>query len=193
VQSTASTQKGIGGGQSTSFTVSGDVAAPKTFDLAQLEALPTRTQTDTFKSGSTTVTDTYMGVSLWTLLMSVGIVTDATVKNDILDKYVVATGSDGYQVAFSLGEIDPAFGNQQDLVAYSDTSGEFPDDGFARITVPGDIAGGRYVSNLISLEVFSATALSAVPEPSTLPLLGFGMMAVVAARRRRARIGFVTR
>jgi hypothetical protein len=45
---------------------------------------------------------------------------------------------------FSLGEIDPMFGDQPDLVAYADSGGQLdPDgeDGFARIVVPGGTAG----------------------------------------------------
>ena len=48
-------------------------------------------------------------------------------------------GSDGYQAVFSLGEIDPAFGNQSVLVAYADTVGQLgpnAPDGLARIVVP---------------------------------------------------------
>jgi len=54
------------------------------------------------------------------------------------------------------GEIAPSFGNQPVLVAYADTAGQLGPsgaDGFARMVVPGDQAGGRYVSNLVSLQV----------------------------------------
>jgi hypothetical protein len=57
------------------------------------------------------------------LLADAGGVTTTTAKNDILSKYVIATGSDGYQAVFSLGEIDPMFGSQPVLVAYADTAG----------------------------------------------------------------------
>jgi hypothetical protein len=36
-------------------------------------------------------------------------------KNDVLNRYVLATGSDGYKVVFSLGELNPNFGNRPDL------------------------------------------------------------------------------
>ncbi len=101
-------------------------------------------------------------MSLWTLLNDTGLLTDASVKNDILRDFVVATGSDGYRAIISLGEIDPAFGNQPDLVAYADTAGQLGAsgaDGAMRLIVPGDQAGGRYVSNLVSLDVMHATTL----------------------------------
>jgi hypothetical protein len=61
-----------------------------------------------------------------------------------------------------LGEIAPQFGDQPDLVAYADTEGQLGAggaDGAMRLIVPGDHAGGRYVSNLVSLSVIDATAV----------------------------------
>ncbi len=145
------------GGISDQFTVSGAVTEPTAFTPITLATLnqPT-TETATFLSGAGQVTDTYTGVSLWTLLQDQGLITDPTIKNDVLRFGVVATGSDGYRALVSLGEIDPAFGNQPDLVAYADTNGQFGpggSDGAMRLVVPGDHAGGRYVSNLVDLRV----------------------------------------
>ena len=45
------------------------------------------------------------------------------------------------------------------MVAYADTGGQLGSsgaDGFARTVVPGDKAGGRYVSNLVDLTVGQA-------------------------------------
>jgi hypothetical protein len=138
----------------------GDVANPDFYNLPDLT--PVATQTATYAAAGMPVTDTYTGVSLWNILNDAGGPTIATVKNDILGKYVVATGSDGYKAVFSLGEIDPNFGNQPVIVAYADTAGQLgPNgpDGLARVVVPGDQAGGRYVSDLATLKVES------LPEP----------------------------
>jgi hypothetical protein len=123
---------------------------------------------------------------LWTLLNDAELITDPTIKNDVLREYVEAIGSDGYTTIFSLGEIDPMFGDQPDLVAYADSDGQLgPDgeDGFARIVVPGDIAGGRYISDLVALEVFTAAP---VPEPATWVLL-IGPLPILAFLRGRRR------
>ena len=122
---------------------------------------------------------------LWDVLSSAGIATDPSIKNDILRQAVVATGSDGYSVDFAAGELSPMFGNEPILVAYSDTDGQLGTggtSGCARLIVPGDIAGGRYVSNLSSLYVFDATA---VPEPATALLLTTGLLGCLVLRRRR--------
>ena len=180
VRAAGSTMPGTGGGHSDQFDVTGTVVNGKTFDLAALKALPAITET----VGGTT----YVGVSLWDLLnTTTGIVTDPAVKNDVLDKFVVATGSDGYQALISMGEIDPAFGNQPDLVAYQANGELLASNGFARLVVPGDAKAGRYVSNLINLQVF--TAPPAVPEPANAALLlaglaGLGGLASVTRRSR---------
>lgn len=150
------------GGVSDQFTVSGQVAEHAAFTPITLATLnqPT-TETATFLSGAGQVTDTYTGISLWTLLQDQGLITDPTIKNDVLRFGVVATGSDGYRALISLGEIDPAFGNQPDLVAYADTNGQLGaggSEGAMRLVVAGDHAGGRYVSNLVDLRVVALTA-----------------------------------
>ena len=79
--------------------------APGTFDLAALSALPAPTDHDvSFFSGTTlNGPHDYTGVSLWDLLGGPGVV-DAT------SRLVLATGSDGFQVVFSLAELNPAIG-----------------------------------------------------------------------------------
>ncbi len=180
---TAPSLPGTGGGVSSAFSLTG-VAHPGTYDLANLMSLPATTLTATYLAGGSPATDTYTGVSLWTLLNTAGLITNPTIKNDVLRQYVAAVGSDGYEAIFSLGEIDPAFGNQPDLVAYADTGGQLGlggPDGFARMVVPGDIAGGRYVSNLVDLAVFNAS----VPEPGSIALLITSLIGTVVVKRRR--------
>ena len=174
LQRTASTVAGIGGGPSSSFTVSGDVLRGGVFDLAALQALTPVTQT--------IGTDTYVGVSLWSLLNDVvGLDTDPSVHNDLLGMDGVATGSDGYKAAFALGELSPSFGDNPYMIAYELNGQNLTRNGFARVVVPGDVRNGRWVSNLIGLEVFHAAA---IPEPSSAALLALGV-GVLAWRRRR--------
>ena len=149
VRASGSTVAASGGGVSTQLLVSGAVQRPGSYDLAALQALPAVTRT--------VGTSVYTGVSLYDFLnTTVGLVTNPAVKNDSLGLYVVATGSDGYKAAFSLGELDPGFGNQPDLIAYALNGAPLTTTGFARIVVPNDIKAGRYVSNLIAIEVFAA-------------------------------------
>lgn len=148
------------------IAVSGSVAGPGLYNLPDLA--PMTTEAATYSAGGTPVSGIYTGITLRNLLDIAGGVDVTAAKNDILSKFVVATGADGYKAAFSLGEIDPKFGAQPVLVAYSDTAGQLGPqgvDGLARMVVPGDHAGGRYASDLADLRVGS------LPEP---PLTGPG-------------------
>jgi|APMI01.1.fsa_nt_gi hypothetical protein len=175
-QASASTAVGTGGGVSSSFTVTGDVRNVLSFDLAALQGLPQITRT--------VGADTYTGVSLWSLLnTTVGLATAPAVKNDLLDMYVVATGSDGYKALFSLGELSSDFGNQPDLIAFERNGTSLGANGFARIVAANDVKAGRWVSNLVSLEVLHA--VSPVPEPSSAALMLLGAFALAGRRARR--------
>jgi len=151
-------QSALAATASTAFSLDGFIKAdsPTTFDLSSLEAFasanPSAVKTiDVAKTGGGT--DQYIGISLFSFLNSY-IQTDPSVpKNDILRDYVVATGTDGYKVAFSLGELSPNFGNQNDIIAYQLNGADLTTSGFARIIVPGDVKAGRWVSNLAELEV----------------------------------------
>ena len=149
VRRSASTLPDLGDGTSSAVRVSGAVRRPGTFDLAALKALPAVTRT----VGG----ETYTGVSLWHLLnTTLGLAVDPAVRHHAQGMYVVATGSDGCKVVISLGEIDPAGGNQPDLVAYLVNGAPIDIEGFARLILPNDVRPTRFVSNLVALEVFVA-------------------------------------
>lgn len=144
-----SAQHGPAGEASPSFKLSGAVQKPRSLDLAALRALPqSREQVDGH---------TYVGVSLWTLLNADGgLAIPSSPRNASLAYYVVATGSDGYQVVLSLSEIDPSVGDRAVLLAYEQDGAALGRVGMARLVVPGDKKRGRSVANLAALEVRSA-------------------------------------
>jgi hypothetical protein len=79
---------------------------------------------------------------------------NAKAKNDFLRKGIVAMGTDGYSCIVVGGEIDQRFAHIQILVAVAENGKPLADtDGFARLIVPGDLAMGRFISNLTELQV----------------------------------------
>ena len=126
-------------------------------DLEQF--LPAQQNVTYFAAGSV-APEAFTGVLLWDLLNKPpvsGIVTNPAIKNDILHKVVIVTGTDCYQTVFGAGEFDPFFGGSQIMVAYATGGQSLGSAGFARIVVPGDKAGGRFVSNIASIEVRDPT------------------------------------
>ncbi|HMN81822.1 MAG TPA: molybdopterin-binding oxidoreductase, partial [Burkholderiaceae bacterium] len=118
---------------------------------------PAVTQSVTFQSGAGTQNRQYTGTSLYDLLSKAGITVDPAIRNDALNRYVIVTGSDGYRSVHALGEINPDFGNRPSLVAWAETvngvSTPLTGDGPIRTTSPGDVRGGRYVSNVVKIEL----------------------------------------
>lgn len=148
------------GGVSNYFKVSGEVTNRAVFDLNKLEQFPPAQESVTYFAAGSVATESFTGVLLWDLLNNApvsGIVTDPNTKNDVLHKVIIVTGTDCYQSVFGAGEIDPFFGGNQIMVAYATGGQSLGSAGFARIVAPGDKAGGRFVSNIATIEVRDAT------------------------------------
>jgi DMSO/TMAO reductase YedYZ molybdopterin-dependent catalytic subunit len=145
------------GGVSNSIRVSGEVTNRTVFHLNDLQTqfAPAQANITYFAAGSV-VSTSFTGVLLWDLLNNPlvgGIVTNPNVKNDILGKVVVVTGTDCYRSVFGAGEFDPFFGGDQIMVAYAMNGQPLGAGGFAQIVAPGDKAGGRFVFNVAKIEV----------------------------------------
>ena len=103
---------------------------------------------------------TYTGVLLWDVLATAGLAPTAVQQNPTLSMYVLATGADGYQVLFSVAELDPAVGGRRALVAHTvdgnrlDASAVGP----FRLVVPEDARPSRAVFRLVSLQVKTAAS-----------------------------------
>jgi hypothetical protein len=82
---------------------------------------------------------------------------------------ILAIGADGYRAAVSWGEISPELAATPVLVAYTEDG--VPLDA-PRFVVPGDIAGSRYVSQLVELRVVDLAGV--VPGDDGVPADGDG-------------------
>ncbi len=147
------------GGYSNQFRLNGQVQNPDRFRFIDLQYRPSAQLIVSYFSGASgLVTKTYIGVPLIDLLNDAVIITDPSQKNDILRKYVVVRATDCYEVIVAVAELLSSFGHQQVLVAFETGDGQPLDatEGMARLVVPGDKAGGRFVSNITTITVRSA-------------------------------------
>jgi DMSO/TMAO reductase YedYZ molybdopterin-dependent catalytic subunit len=133
-----------------SISVTGAMPTPLTVTAADLAAMPRQTVT-TNNNGIATV---YEGVWLSDLLKKAGVPLGAGMRGSALSSYVLASASDGYQVVFSIAELDPDMTDGQFLVA-DKANGKplFGENGAFRLVVPKDKRGARSIRMLTSLNV----------------------------------------
>jgi hypothetical protein len=93
----------------------------------------------------------YSGVLLWRLLAEAGGIDDPT-KGAELRHTISITRRDGYVVIISTGEIAPDFGGKPAMIAYERDGVELGEQGL-RAVMPGDRHGGRYVRDVVEIEV----------------------------------------
>ncbi len=121
-----------------------------TLTAADLENMP-RAKATTTNSGIETV---YEGVWLSDVLKKAGLRLGESLRGAALSTYVLASASDGYQVLFSLGELDPDMTDGQFLLA-DKANGKplFGENGAFRLVIPKDKRGARSVRMLTKIEV----------------------------------------
>jgi len=130
--------------------VTGAVKQPLTLTPEELAKMP-RASVTTVNNGMQTV---YEGVWIHEVLKRAGVPQGEALRGKALASYVLAEAQDGYQVLFSLGELDPAFIDNQILLA--DTANGKPlfgAQGRFRLVVPKDKPGARSIRMLTRLEV----------------------------------------
>jgi hypothetical protein len=167
------------GGQSSIVNLSGLTNSAGSYDLAALQALPSRVVT----KYNTTPNSSYTGVSLSAFV-------DTSMPGSVNSQVVRVTATDGYTVAFSLAELKE---HPDDILAYSGPN--LPGSaGFARaiIPLPDSTSGhklGRWVSNVDSVTVELA---SPGPTPGA-GLASLGLLLLVCAGVRGREIAAALR
>lgn len=123
-----------------SLTIGGDVANPVTLTKEDLAGMPRTTVTFNDQGTNTT----YEGVLLYEVLKKAGAPLDKQLNGKALASYLLAEARDGYQVVYTLAEIDPAFTDNKIIVA--DTVNGKPlsqYQGPLRLVAPNEKRGAR--------------------------------------------------
>jgi len=133
----------------TILTVTGGVA-PVALTPADLKAFP-RTRVEVKDEGRTIA---YEGVLVSEVLRRVGAPLAGELRGNALTTYVVASATDGYQVVFSLAELDPQLTGSEIIVADTvDGRALLEHQGPLRIVAPKDSRSSRSIRMLERLEL----------------------------------------
>jgi hypothetical protein len=119
---------------------------------ATLAALPHTTVN--VHNEHTKADESYSGVPLIDLLTRLGV--HASPRGKDLRLYVVAVGSDGYEVAYSIGEITPDVHDATVIVADTENGKPLADDGPLKLIATGEKRPARWVRNLVAIKVLVA-------------------------------------
>jgi DMSO/TMAO reductase YedYZ molybdopterin-dependent catalytic subunit len=134
--------------QQPALEIGGAVKMPRSFTRADLAKLPRTTVTVKDDAGN----KEYAGVVLQELLGRAGIPQGGALRGKTLASYLLAEARDGYQVVFSLPELDSTFTDPEVLVVDTLNGKPLGDDlGPFRLLLPKDKAGARSVRQLLRL------------------------------------------
>jgi hypothetical protein len=128
----------------------GDKSA--TWTVATLAGLPHVTVT--VHNAHTKADETYSGVPLIALFTPLGVNEKPNGKD--LRLYVVAEGSDLYEVVYSSGEITPDVSSSTVIVADRENGKPLTEDGPLKLIATGEKRPARWVRNLVAIKVFAA-------------------------------------
>jgi DMSO/TMAO reductase YedYZ molybdopterin-dependent catalytic subunit len=130
--------------------ISGAVKQPLTLTSDDLAKMP-RASVKTTSNGLET---TFEGVWLHEILKRAGVPLGGELRGKALTSYLLVEAKDGYQVLFSLAEIDPAFTENQVLVAdKADGKSLVGSQGPFRLVAAKDKPGARSVRMVTKIEV----------------------------------------
>ena len=130
--------------------ISGDLSTPVTLTGEDLAKMPRQTVTVPDQDGTKV---SYEGVALREVLSRAGAPFGKQLRGKALASYVIATARDGYQVVFTLAELDPDFANESILIAEKrNGKALFEYQGPLRLICSNDKAGARSVRRLEKLE-----------------------------------------
>ena len=98
--------------------------------------------------------ETYTGVPLIELLKILGVPDKPEGKQFRL--YIVAGGSDGYEVTYSIGEVTPDVHDAAVIVADTENGKPLAGDGPLKLVATGEKRPARWVRNLVAVQVLTA-------------------------------------
>ena len=139
---------------STQLTVTAG-AAPITLTLADLQSLPQ--QTVTVHNAHTNADETYTGPLVSDVLAKAGLALSDKTEHPMLRMYLVAGGTDKYWVLYFAAEVQPGLHTAKVIVAIAKSSQPLGVNGQFQLLDNMDVKPARWVRNLNSLTIRTAT------------------------------------
>ncbi len=142
-----------GGALAQTITLHGPAGVTRTLSAADLAAMPRD-----HVAGPTEhpPAKDYEGVPITLLLQSVGAPAGKTLRGPALADTVLVQASDGYRVALSLAETDPAMRPSRIIVADKADGGALPaGEGPFRLIIEGDLRPARCARMVTSISVIA--------------------------------------
>lgn len=133
------------------LTVNGEGLNNLSLTAEQLSAMPHVNIQVQRRDGTHT---RFEGISLIGILKEAGLAVGEDLRGKGLTRFVQVTGEDGYEVVFSLPELDPGF--SEGSVILADVENGKPldaEDGPYRLVVPGEKRQARWVKNVVRIQV----------------------------------------
>ena len=139
-----------------SFTITGEVTTPLTLkkeDLAGYKPVSHKVKDRDNKEHE------FKGVALIEILEKAGVTTGGKLRGENLAKYILISAADGYEVVYSLPEIDPEFTDQVIILATEKDGQALPNgEGPFRMIVPSDKKQARWIREVRSIKIQFAKA-----------------------------------
>jgi DMSO/TMAO reductase YedYZ molybdopterin-dependent catalytic subunit len=141
----------LAAGVTSSVKVTGEVLTPLTLSAADLAAMP---RTNAIAKDRQGIPHTFAGVAIAEILNKAGVTTGKQLKGENLAKYLLVTCADGYQVVFSLAELDSSFTDRLVILADQEEGKPLPSStGPFRMVVPGEKKPARNCFQVVALTV----------------------------------------
>lgn len=133
------------------ISVDGEVTHPLKLSAADIGKMPKTEVTAADRDGKP---HRYSGVPVTAILQQAGVTLGAQLRGENISKYLLVKSGDGYEVLFSLAELDSAFTNRVVILADKVDGHPLPDGkGPFRIIVPGEKKPARWIWEVTAMTV----------------------------------------
>lgn len=134
-----------------SITINGEVTHPLTLTVPDITAMKHITVSATDRDGKARQ---YTGVPVYQLLQQAGVTLGPQLRGENMSKYLLIKSGDGYEVLFSLPELDSTFTDRVIILADQADGQPLPaGKGPFRIVVPGEKKPARWIWEVTTMTV----------------------------------------